>query len=191
MSLDKSVVETLEDHEERIYELEQSGGGGGGSPFKLSYDSWYFSPDHSSNVDTDPGAADVYWGWREFSAIKWRDEDPWWVSKDTYHVVFGTSFSFTPESPGATDIVFEIPYDTYYDADTPPEVATDFPRPLTVTAIDKDSVILPASATYYRHYNSVMDMYMLRLLVRVDAATAGREVEVFINTQFITKPQAP
>lgn len=32
MSLDKSVVETLEDHEERIDELEQNGGGGGGTP---------------------------------------------------------------------------------------------------------------------------------------------------------------
>lgn len=171
--------------------IQLAGGGGDGSPFKMSYDSWYFSSDHSSNVDTDPGSTQVYWGWREFSAIPWRDEDPYWVNKDTYHVVFGTSFSFTPESPGATDIVFEIPYDTYANAETPLEVATNVPRPLTATAMDEDSVMLPASAAYYRYYNSVTDMDMVLLLVKVDAATAGREVQVTINTQFITEPQIP
>lgn len=174
---------------EGVIQLAESGGGG--SPFKMSYDSWDFSPDLSSNVDTDPGATYVYWGWREFSAIQWRDEDPWWVNKDTYHVVFGTSFKFTPESPGTTDIVFEIPYDTYANAGTPSEVVPDFPRPLAAVAMDEDSVILPAAAAYYKYYNSVTDMNMVLLLVNVDAATAGREVEVTINTQFITEPQLP
>lgn len=174
---------------EGVIQLVESGGDG--SPFKMSYDSWYFSSDHSSNVDASPGSTQVYWGWREFSAIPWRDEDPYWVNKDTYHVVFGTSFSFTPESPGATDIVFEIPYDTYANAETPLEVATNVPRPLTATAMDEDSVMLPASAAYYRYYNSVTDMDMVLLLVKVDAATAGREVQVTINTQFITEPQIP
>lgn len=194
MSLDKSVVETLVDHEERISELEQNGGGGGGSPFKLSAAWWDFSSDHSSNVDTDPGVTEVYWGWREFSAIKWRDEDPDWGSEDPdwegmnlYHVVFKTSFSFTPESPGATDVVFEIPLSTYEDAGAPFEVMY-LRSPLAVMAMDADSVILPASAAYYPHYDNAD---MLLLLVKVDAATAGREVEVFINTQFIAGPHAP
>lgn len=187
MSLDKSVVETLVDHEERISELEQNGGGGGGSPFKLSAAWWDFSSDHSSNVDTDPGDTEVYWGWREFSAIKWRDEDPDWEGMNLYHVVFKTSFSFTPESPGATDVVFEIPLSTYEDAGAPFEVM-HLCNPLAVMAMDADSVILPASAAYYPPYG-IVDM--LHLLVKVDAATAGREVEVFINTQFIAGPHVP
>lgn len=166
--------------------------GGGGSPFKMSYDSWDFSPDLSSNVDTDPGGTNVYWGWREFSAIPWRDEDPDWVSNESYHVVFRTYFWFTPESPGATDVVFEIPYDTYAAAGTPLSVIhPEGVYPLAVTAIDADSVVLPASASYYVHYNSVTDMDMLLLQVKVDAATAGRDVNVYINTQFITEPQLP
>lgn len=175
---------------EGVIQLVESGGGG--SPFKMSYASWDFSPDFSSNVDTNPGDTQVYWGWREFSAIPWRDEDPDWAGgTPPYHIVFGTSFSFTPESPGATDVVFEIPYSTYEDAGTPYEVASNVPRALATTAIDEDSVILPASAAYYRYYNSVTDMNMLLLLVKVDAATAGREVEVSINTQLITEPIIP
>lgn len=159
-------------------------GGGGGSPFKMSHASWDFSPDHSSNVDTDPGTTPVSWGWREFSAIPWRDEDPNWVSNGSYHVVFKTSFRFTPESPGATDVVFEIPPSTYDDAGAPFGVVYTS-NPLAVMAMDDDSVVLPASAAYYTHYDSVD---MLHLLVKVDAATAGKEVTVSINTQFITGP---